>query len=527
MSDLTPQEQALLQKGGEIALRARRKCLEDPLYLGHHILGYNYENPPHFLRWFRDRIKNYDDFLGLVARGHSKTTTCNVVGSVWQILDDAEVRILMLHGVLGNAQKILSEATNHFRNNPKLRRLFPEHAPQGRAEDPTTTRFTTPARQGNYKEPTISAGAPGSTETGMHYDVIQATDLVNEQNVPAPIGRGSPETMAQVNEFIKTLRPLLDTTDFRARPQSHKACRQFNGTRWHDGDAYGYILDKMDYMQSLVVELEMDDEGNPIPIWDLIDKQTLIEACIDSGPILWAANYLNRPLYGDDAMGFKLEWFHDWDLTGKERVEFLKTCKVAITVDPAISEKEAADRTAIVVSAIAPDGNFYVLHSWAGRVGPAETIDRLLDLDSVYNPDWVGIESVAYQKALKLWAEDVARRKGRRVPFRELKADGSKIRRASTMQLHAQKFGIYLKHAEHADLLAECMKFPVGQHDDLVDAMCYRGQDLFLPAVRTRQPKVVQKAITPEDYAQTGEEVIKRIQRTSERKARVRLGAWR
>ena len=51
------------------------------------------------------------------------------------------------------------------------------------------------------------------------------------------------------------------------------------------------------------------------------------------------------------------------------------------------------------------------------------------------------------------------------------------------LQSHAERFGIWVR-PEHQELVDEFLRFPVGKHDDLVDALAYRGQDLLIPALR-------------------------------------------
>lgn len=222
---------------GELAVEARLRCQRDLLFLGAHILGYDYlETPAPFHVETARAIEDKEEFLLIAPRNHIKTTLCNIVGTVFEIVRDPDIRILLTHDTLDNAKRILREATDHFRVNQRLRKLFPEVVPEGRYEDPTLTQFITKARTRPRKEPTVMVAAPGATVTGMHFEVVQGTDLVNEQNVP-PLA--SIDQMQRTKEFYGTFLALLDPTVPNSR-------RQLNGTRWCDGDLYGDLIDSIE-----------------------------------------------------------------------------------------------------------------------------------------------------------------------------------------------------------------------------------------------------------------------------------------
>lgn len=72
-------------------------------------------------------------------------------------------------------------------------------------------------------------------------------------------------------------------------------------------------------------------------------------------------------------------------------------------VDPAISQKETADYTAIVTVGIDDrSNNIYVLDVFADRIEPDAIIDNLFRIVKEFNVRKVGIEVVQYQKMLAL-----------------------------------------------------------------------------------------------------------------------------
>jgi len=76
-----------------------------------------------------------------------------------------------------------------------------------------------------------------------------------------------------------------------------------------------------------------------------------------------------------------------------------------ISVDPAISEKESADYTAIAVIGINANGDWFLVDGYYGRITPHQLIDKIFDFYLRWKPYEVIIEGVAYQRALKPFIE--------------------------------------------------------------------------------------------------------------------------
>lgn len=71
------------------------------------------------------------------------------------------------------------------------------------------------------------------------------------------------------------------------------------------------------------------------------------------------------------------------------------------------------------------------------------------------------------------------------MPLRELKADRDKIRRAQGLQPLFENGAVYMRKDMRA-LKQELLEFPVGKHDDTVDALAYILQLMKAGRKRTR-----------------------------------------
>lgn len=499
-------EQEVARALGDIAVDIRRRAQASPVYFGAHVLGYDYlEAPPDFIYDAEVSLQKREDFMLLAPRGHIKTTFVDVVGIPWDIINEVNIRVLLTHGTLENSKRILAEINGHFNDSHRFRTLFPEFVPETAAERPSATRMTVPCRTRPLKEPTILCAAPGATVTGMHFERIACSDLVNEQNVPP---NAEAEQMQKIIDFFRTFTPLLDQSVDHPR-------RTIDGTRWHDGDLYGVIANDPAYahFRKIIVGLKSDENGDAIPIWNRMGKERLKRIRAETGEYLWAANYMNDPLPADGASNFKEEWFRNYD---KEP----DGLDIAITVDLAISQKSGADYTAIVVAGISPDGDLYVLHASRGHWRPKEVIDRLFELDTQYKPTYIGVESVAWQKAMVYMLEDEGKVREHFLPVRPLLPDGNKIRRAAPLANHAERRGIYVRTGM-GDLVHEFTRFPVGAHDDFVDALSYRAQDLWRPEATILNLEQRKETVDCSAWRQTGSDSIKRFARGPQSKFNV------
>lgn len=493
----------------EAAYTMRLRCKRDPLYLGHNVLGKDYSDPAQFHIDTAGAMVRQENFCLQAPRGTGKTVLCNEVGTVFEIIRDPDIRIGLGHGLLERAKAILKAATDHFRHNEMFRALFPEMVPQKASEDPTKTQFICPARRRHAIEPTVMAIAPGSTVTGFHFDLIAVTDLVNEQNVPAPIGKGTVEAMQQVVEFVKTFAALLDVTNPKAR-------EQHNCTRWFDGDAYGYIEQNYPHIRILKYGYHLDANGDPIPIWNRITKETLIQTKLRAGKWLWAANYCQDPLSSETAM-FTEDMFIDYDVAPDN-------LRIAITVDMGYEGKGAtSDETAIVVSGVCPLGRLYVLNAVQGHWSAKDAFERIYTLALQYDDiEYIGVESQAYKSMVKDMVFGEIVRGGRLIPYRALEPRGmNKQRRAFPLAWHAETYGIYVRPSMRDGLVHDLCRFPVGERDHFVDALAYRMQDVrpaFTPVTDTRPER---RVIDVTKWYLTGEDAIRKMHRGKARGLRL------
>jgi predicted phage terminase large subunit-like protein len=142
---------------------------------------------------------------------------------------------------------------------------------------------------------------------------------------------------------------------------------------------------------------------------------------------------------------------------------------LAIGVDPAISQKDAADCTAMVTLDIRGTGNnlkFYVLPSpLNGHPGFPETMDLIKELNVVNRGPRFYVESVAYQTAIVQSALREA------IDVKDVNLQMDKRTRLNMISNHIRNGQVLFPESGCELLITELIGFGVERYDDLVDAL--------------------------------------------------------
>lgn len=183
--------------------------------------------------------------------------------------------------------------------------------------------------------------------------------------------------------------------------------------------------------------------------------------------------YLNEPVSDENAI-FKQKYFKYY----RDDEALINSLSKFITVDLAISKSEEADYTVVMVSGVDAIGQIYILEYVRERCSPIETIEHIFRLAGKWNVSKIGIEGVAYQRALQWFLEDEMRRRNEYYLVEELVADSDKERRIKGLQPRYAVGGVFHK-SYMTDLEEELLRFPKGAHDDLADCVAYIPQIAF------------------------------------------------
>lgn len=431
------------------------------------------KNSLHFLctqmLGFQDWDKVHDDiekFLNrksrkkmiLIPRGHLKTSVVTKAYSIQQVLRNPNVRILIANQVWDKAREMLYEIKQMFTDKSDLPKLFGTFVSERWREDDIVVRQRTRA----LAAPTIGTSGVEAELTSSHYDVVILDDLQGLQNYQTP------EQREKVKRYYRSMMDLLEPGGLLI----------VIGTRWHLDDVYQYIIDEESAYFDVTVRKVIEDGKIIFPRkfnkkFDPVTK-SWVETQVPTMDFIeylkkrpseeFASQYMNEPIDSENQI-FKPTYFKTYD----HRPERLF---VSMTIDPAISEKQSADYFAINVSGMDENYKIYVLDTLKGHWKVAESIDNIFTTYQKWKPSVVGLETIAYQKALKSWLEEKMRERGVFFPITELKRSTNESKEFRIKALEPfYRDGLVFHAPWMKSLETELLQFPKGKHDDEIDAL--------------------------------------------------------
>lgn len=255
-------------------------------------------------------------------------------------------------------------------------------------------------------------------------------------------------------------------------------------TRWHTDDLVGRVIEKAVEMGKkfkrirfpAIAEEDEKYRKKGEALWPEKYPLVKLQEIKDTiGVYDWQALYQQNPI-ASEIQEFKQEWFQyftDEDVKDKDLYYYA-------LVDLAISDKQGADNTAVVViGKEIGKPEIYVDDIYAGHFDPLQVIEYLFALKARYRGKFirVGIESVAYQKALHYFLADEMKKRQSYFDCVELKAKNAKEMRIRGL-IPLYKTHVLFHRNNQKELEEELLVFPRGKHDDRADALAYIPQVL-------------------------------------------------
>lgn len=214
---------------------------------------------------------------------------------------------------------------------------------------------------------------------------------------------------------------------------------------------------------SFVYHKAINDDGS------LFFPQRLTQAFLDGakrsmGSYLFANQYLNE-IIPDGQQTFKKAWIRYY-------AELPARVHTFGFVDPAISEADTADNTGISIVSVDADQNWYVRYARRHRLNPSELIELCFRLCEQFGLLSLGIEDVAFQRAIIHFAHEEMKRRGKRIPITGVKRGTDKTKEMRILGLVPRfEWGTLLLAQGLHDLELELSQFPRGSHDDVLDSL--------------------------------------------------------
>ena len=451
------------EAGGKLEHRMRILAVNDLYYLLVKLCGRK-DMLNHFaFARCREVEENPDGYLDLWAREHWKSTIITFGLTIQDILKNPDTTIGIFSHTRPIAKAFLRQIMRELESNRLLHATFPDvlwgphqkDAPKWSEDDGIIVR-----RKSNPKEATVEAwGLVDGQPTSKHYNTLLYDDIVVKDTVT------SPEMIQKTMEALEASYNLGVTGTGK---------RRMAGTRWHFNDPYRTVIDRGTFLKrEHPGRVGGTEEGKSV-WWS---EEIHMQKRRDMGPYTYAAQILLNPK-ADALQGFKREWLeHYAKLTGTASMNKY------MLVDAANSKKKHSDYTAIWILGLGTDGNYYALDMVRDRLNLAERSERIFTLHRKWKPRQVRYERyglMADIEHLKSRMEN----ENYRFPITEVAGQTSKADRIKRLLPLFEQHRIWLPKSLHitdwqkytVDLVQsfveeEYMAFPVGLHEDMLDAL--------------------------------------------------------
>lgn len=465
-----------------------------------------------------------DGHLDLWAREHYKSTIITFGQTVRDILNDPEITVGIFSHSRPVAKDFLGQIKHEFERNDLLKRLYPDvlwAAPRRQAPVWSLDKGIVVRRRGNPKEATVEAwGLVDGQPTGKHFRLLVYDDVVTRESVTTP------EMIAKVTECWALSLNLgasgaegspADGSDGAAAgengdntpdhaPSAGRGAgrRRYIGTRYHFNDTWRVIIER----GAAVPRIHPATRGGaPDSAPVLLSPAALAEKRRQMGPYVFGCQMLLNPA-ADTAQGFRAEWLRRYapgaaaghafapgksgdDIVGvsgcgsraASSLERWLHCNRYLLVDPAGERKKASDYTVMLVVALAPDGNRYLLDGVRDRLNLTGRAAALFRLHRAWRPLATGYEKYGMQADIEHVRAEQERR-NYRFDITPLGGPMPKKDRIRRLVPEFEQGRMLLPHhlpfmdaeGKRRDLAREFvdeeyLAFPVSRHDDMLDCL--------------------------------------------------------
>jgi phage terminase large subunit-like protein len=391
--------------------------------------------------------------LQLVFRGAGKTTMCTIVKAIHLLLKNANLRILIASKTTQNSEGFLKEIKGHFESNDKLAEVFGPYYDARKVTKWDNREIEVLPRTSLDKEASITCVGVEGTVVSKHYDVILSDDLVDEDNSRTQYMRNKTRDW-----YYSTLDPTLEPPDPEVE---HRGEHHHQGTRYHYGDLYGHLIENELKEHHQIIPALNEEGRSPWP--KKYPAKWFGEKLRKSGLIIFNAQYQ----CDTEAMKGEIFQYDDCQQLDPEEYPATSGLRVFMGVDLAISEKDSADKFAMVVIGVTSDrSGYYVLDYFESQLRFAAQTAKIIEYYKRWHPIRCMVETNQYQAAQYQTLKDTD--PDMRVIAKD--TDKDKITRAWKLSPMFEDKRVFFKKGAHNLLIEHMVLFPNHRYKDLFDA---------------------------------------------------------
>lgn len=263
-------------------------------------------------------------------------------------------------------------------------------------------------------------------------------------------------------------------------------------TRWHEDDLAGWLQIEHKHEDWVVLDLPaISDEGTAL--WpEQYDIPALERIKRALPPRDWSALYQQRPS-PETGDYFKREWIHQVDsMPDRATLRLYGGSDYAVT-------SNGGDYTVHAVVGLDPEGKPWLMDLWRAQASSDVWVEAFCDLVQKWKPIGWAEETGQIKSGVGPFLTRAQLSRGAYVSREQFPTRGDKAIRAQSFRGLIATRGLYVsKDAPWlSDLVTEMMSFPVGVHDDQVDALGLVGQ--LIDRMLAGKPAVVETPLPVSD----------------------------
>lgn len=401
--------------------------------------------------------------IGVIApRGHAKSTTVDMTYPLWAGCFEQEEFIVIISDTYTQAAEFINALKDEFENNPKIKWLFGNM----KGDDWQDGEFVL---SNGIK---YAAKGSGMKIRGIRHRHTRPTlmifdDIENDENI-----KSAEQRQKLYHWFTKAAIPAL----------ARGGRAVVIGTILHFDSLVNKVMKQQDVFKSwqtrVFYAITTEEDGTERALWSEHRSLEKLRAMRDDpsdqdfiGSITFAQEYQHKPFSEEDAI-IQPDWIKECE-PSQVPDKHTRLARV-LTIDPAASERQTADFTAMIVADLYTDGNVYIRAIRNQRTSPSVTADTVRGLDEIYKPQVIGIEKGALGLVFRDLLEGL--------PVIGLEPDKDKVRRLLAISRFFEAGRVYIvKDIQNGQAFREqLIEFPKGTHDDMVDAAAYAVRLLFV-----------------------------------------------
>lgn len=426
------------------------------LYFGHYV---EYETAP----FQQEMFVNLEDIsishlLILAFRGSGKSTIATTAFPLWSIIGERQLKfIVIVSQTQQQAQSHLKNLRMEVEQNEILRNDF------GSLEEESNewgvSSLTFPKFGAKIIAVSKDQGVRGMRHGRYRPQLIIADDVEDVSSTKQQDQRNSTEKW-----FTSEVLTLGDTnTRFITI-----------GNLLHEDSLIMRLINKMNQGEMYGTYLRYPIMDGDRPLWqsqfptqqDVLNYKKRI-----GNRVTWEREYMLNIIPDEDQL-VTYDMIHYYDSLPLDRNR-----DYALGVDVALSEKESADYTALVtviVKIIDEKPYIYVLPNPVNkRMGFGDTVNTILELDSVHNYTMIFVENNGYQGAVAEQLNDSG------VIAEGVPSKADKRTRLGMIASKIQSGQILFPKTGCEKLIEQIVHFGVEKHDDLMDGFVLVSQQVM------------------------------------------------